>query len=86
LKDVDAAVRERAAREGFDFYRAVRAGVFTPLGSGCAEIADVVSDLLSIGYQGWMVAEQDVLMPLEHGRTPLENARLSREFLKQLGL
>ncbi len=85
LKDVDPAVRERVAPEGMDFHRAVRAGVFTPLGCGCAEIAGVVSDLLSIGYQGWMVAEQDILMPLQSGRTPLENARQSREFLKQLG-
>jgi len=41
---------------------------------------------LSIGYEGWMVAEQDVLMPLADGRTPLENARQSREFLRRLGL
>ena len=86
LKDVDPVVRERVARDGLDFYAAVRSGVFTPLGRGCAEIAAVVSDLLSIGYEGWLVAEQDVLMPLRNGRTPLENARQSREFLHQLGL
>jgi inosose dehydratase len=86
LKDVDPAVRQRVARDGLDFYAAVRSGVFTPLGRGCAEIAAVVSDLLSIGYEGWLVAEQDVLMPLRNGRTPLENARQSREFLHQLGL
>jgi len=86
LKDVDPRVRERVSREGLDFYAAVRSGIFTPLGRGCAEIAAVVSHLLSIGYGGWLVAEQDVLMPLGNGRTPLENARQSREFLRQLGL
>jgi inosose dehydratase len=86
LKDVDPAVRERVASNGLDFYGAVRAGVFTPLGRGCAQIGDVVSDLLSAGYQGWLVAEQDVLMPLAKGGTPLENARKSREFLRQFGL
>jgi len=86
LKDVDPGIRERVVRDGLDFYAAVRSGVFTPLGRGCAEIAAVVSDLLSIGYEGWLVAEQDVLMPLGNGRTPLENARQSREFLRQLGL
>ncbi len=86
LKDVDPAVRERVAREGLDFYSAVRAGVFTPLGQGCASIAGVVTDLLAMGYTGWVVAEQDVLMPLDNGRTPLENARASREFLKSLGI
>jgi len=86
LKDVDPSVRERISGEGLDFYTAVRSGVFTPLGRGCAQVGAVVSDLLSIGYEGWMVAEQDVLMPLANGRTPLENARESREFLHQLGL
>ena len=86
LKDVDPAVRERVAREGLDFYTAVRAGIFTPLGQGCAGIAGVVVDLQSSGYTGWVVAEQDVLMPLSGGRTPLENARASREFLRSLGI
>jgi inosose dehydratase len=86
LKDVDPAVRERVARDGLDFYTAVRSGVFTPLGQGCADLPGVVSDLLSIGYEGWMVAEQDVLMPLAKGKTPLDNARASREFLRELGL
>jgi inosose dehydratase len=86
LKDVDPAVRERVAGEGLDFYTAVRAGVFTPLGQGCAEISGVVADLLSAGYEGWLVAEQDVLMPLANGKTPLDNATRSRAFLRQLGL
>jgi inosose dehydratase len=86
LKDVDQVVRERVAREALDFYTAVRAGIFTPLGQGCAEIAGVVADLQSSGYTGWVVAEQDVLMPLSAGRTPLENARASREFLRGLGI
>jgi inosose dehydratase len=86
LKDVDASVRDRVARKGIDFHGAVRLGIFTPLGRGCAGIAEVVTSLLSLGYEGWMVAEQDVLMPLSDGRTPLENARQSREYLRQLGL
>lgn len=86
LKDVNPVVRERVKHEGLDFYTAVRSGVFTPLGQGCAEISGVVSDLLSAGYNGWLVAEQDVLMPLVNGMTPLENARKSRNFLRELGL
>jgi inosose dehydratase len=86
LKDVDPAVRERVAKEGLDFYTAVRSGVFTTLGRGCSDIAGVVEGLLSLGYEGWMVAEQDVLMPLTPGATPLQNARASRQFLSQLGI
>jgi len=86
LKDVDAVVRDRVTREGLDFYTAVRAGIFTPLGQGCAELSRVISDLLSLGYEGWMVAEQDVLMPLPTGKTPLMNVRECRAFLRELGL
>ena len=86
MKDVDPSVRERVSRDGLDFYTAVRAGIFTPLGCGCAQIDGVVSDLLSVGYAGWLVTEQDVLMPLQNGTTPLQNARQSRDFLRQLGL
>jgi len=86
LKDVDPSVRERVARQGLDFYAAVRAGVFTPLGRGCADIAGVVTDLMSLGYSGWVVAEQDVLAPISPAASPLDNARVSRVFLHQLGI
>jgi len=86
LKDVDPAVRDRVTRERLDFYTAVRSGVFTALGDGCADISGVVQDLLSADYTGWLVTEQDVLMPLANGATPLSNARRSRHFLQQLGV
>ena len=86
LKDVDPAVRERVAREGLDFYTAVRAGIFTSLGCGCADIAGIAADLQSGSYVGWVVAEQDILLPLDKGRTALENARKSRAFLRELGI
>jgi inosose dehydratase len=64
----------------------VRSGIFTPLGHGCADIAGVVGDLMSLGYKGWVVAEQDVLLPLPQSATPLDNARASRAFLRGLGI
>jgi inosose dehydratase len=86
LKDVDPVVRERVSQQNLDFYSAVRAGVFTPLGQGCADIAGVVGDLFSWDYRGWIVAEQDILLPVSQAASPVENARLSREFLRQLGI
>ena len=86
LKDVDPIVKKRVAEEGLDFYGAVRSGVFTPLGRGCADIAGVVTDLLSLGYRGWVVAEQDILLPVSPPAAPLENAQVSRAFLRQLGI
>jgi inosose dehydratase len=86
LKDVDAVVRERVTQQSLDFYTAVRSGIFTPLGRGCADIAGVVADLMSLNYRGWIVAEQDILLPLSQPGTPLDNARASRAFLRGLGI
>ena len=86
LKDVNPVVRERVAQQPLDFYTAVRAGIFTPLGQGCADIAGVVGDLLSLDYRGWIVTEQDVLLPVSQAASPLENALLSRDFLRELGI
>ncbi len=83
LKDVDAAVLARVHIEKLDFYSAVKAGVFTPLGLGAADIGGVVEDLKGQGYTGWLVAEQDLLTGRDAaGRTPLEAAKISREFLR----
>lgn len=85
LKDVDPAVLARVRAESLDFYAAVKAGVFTPLGMGGAGIGGVVEDLTARGYTGWLVAEQDMLAERDPaGRTPLEAARMSREFLRQV--
>jgi inosose dehydratase len=86
LKDVDPNVRGLVTRNSLDFYAAVRSGIFTPLGRGCADIEGVVSDLRSANDAGWVVAEQDILMPLGEGKSPLENARISRAFLRDLGI
>ena len=84
LKDVDAAVLARVRAEKLDFYTAVKAGVFTPLGLGACGIGGVVEDLQAQGYTGWLVVEQDLLTRHDAaGRTPLEAARLSRQFLRE---
>jgi inosose dehydratase len=85
LKDVDAAVLARVHAEKLDFYSAVKAGVFTPLGLGAADIDGVVEDLKGQGYTGWLVAEQDLLTGHDAaGRTPLEAAKISRRFLQEM--
>ncbi|OGB90674.1 MAG: hypothetical protein A3G35_19130 [candidate division NC10 bacterium RIFCSPLOWO2_12_FULL_66_18] len=85
LKDVDPGVLARVRTEKLDFYTAVKAGVFTPLGLGQADIAGVVEDLKAQGYTGWFVVEQDLLTRRDAaGRTPLEAAKISRGFLREV--
>ncbi len=86
LKDVDPRALERARAGGLDYEAGVRGGVFCPLGEGCVDFAGVFAGLREIGYQGWLIVEQDVVIDESTGAalSPLAAARRSREFLRNL--
>ncbi|MEZ5535414.1 MAG: TIM barrel protein [Thiolinea sp.] len=81
FKDIDAAVHQRVVAGKIDFYKAVSAGVFTPLGKGCVDFPAVRRVLNDIGFDGWVTVEQD--MDPTQDADPLSNARQSREFIEQ---
>jgi inosose dehydratase len=84
LKDVSAPLAERVRRGELSLVRAVQEGLFRPLGDGDARIDDVVRALDTVGYQRWLVLEQDVAItgtePPADGGPALDVAR-SIEFL-----
>ncbi len=83
LKDCDPLVAARAREKGWDYFTALREGVFCELGAGDVDLRGVVDRLRARGYDGWIVVEQDIVA----GRgTPLDSARRSREFLRSIGL
>ncbi|WCB96485.1 Inosose dehydratase [Baekduia alba] len=59
LKDIDLRVAARLNAGELTLMAAVQAGLFVPLGTGDAGIADVVAALDARGYDRWMVLEQD---------------------------
>jgi inosose dehydratase len=77
----DAAARSR--REGWDYFESVKNGVFCELGKGEVNFPAIGSTLKAIGYDGWIVVEQDVLPGMG---SPKESARRNREYLKGIGL
>lgn len=83
FKDCDPAAAARSRREGWDYFRAVREGVFCELGRGTVPFDRLLAALRADGYDGWIVVEQDVLPGLG---SPLESARRNRAFLRTLGL
>ena len=67
LKDVDAALAARVQAGELTYTDAVRAGMYTPLGTGDVGIGGVVDSLLDAGYTGWFVLEQDTILSEEPG-------------------
>jgi inosose dehydratase len=83
FKDCDPQVAGRARREGWDYRRAVAAGVFCELGRGRVDFVTVLARLRDSGYDGWITVEQDVLPGMG---SPRESALRNREYLKSIGL
>lgn len=83
LKDMEPVVASRARQEGLDYFQAVGQGVFCELGRGVVPFADLLEELGSMDYTGWLVVEQDVLPSLG---TPRASAVRNRAYLRGLGL
>lgn len=83
FKDFSAAIAEQGRRETWDYFDAVRHGVFCELGQGDVDFPAVVDAVQHLDYDGWIVVEQDVLPGLG---TPKESAGRNRTYLRDLGL
>ena len=83
FKDHDPQVAHQSREQGWDGPRSVGEGVFPELGRGDIDFPAVRQVLDEIGYEGWIVVEQDVLPGLG---TPKESARRNREYLASIGL
>ncbi len=84
LKSVRPEIAGRVRREGWSFYRAVAAGVFTVAGDGCVDYPAIFALLAAADYRGWLVVEAE-----EHpDEVPaLPKARLARDYVRrQTGL
>lgn len=83
FKDCHPEIADRARREGWDYFEAIRRGVFCELGRGCVDFPAVLSRLKQQGYNGWVVVEQDVLPGMG---SPKQSARRNREYLRAIGI
>jgi inosose dehydratase len=86
LKDVDRSLAERVRRGELSLVQATRMGLFRPLGEGDALVDEVVRLLDDVGYERWLVLEQDIAItgtePPVDGGPALDVAR-SIEFLSR---
>jgi inosose dehydratase len=76
-------VLERAAAGNWDYFEAVRQGVFCELGKGCVDFPAVAIWLRRREYSGYVTVEQDVLPGMG---TPKESAQRNRDYLLSIAL
>lgn len=85
LKDVDAGLAARVQAGDISYTEAVRAGIYTPLGTGDVDIAGIVKALLDDGFDGWFVMEQDTILDDEPtGEGPVRDVRASVAYLQDV--
>ncbi len=83
FKDCSPSVAELSRSQGWDYHQSVRNGIFCELGQGNVDFRAVKNCLLEIGYDGWIVVEQDILPGIG---TPFEVALRNREYLHSINL
>jgi inosose dehydratase len=81
LKDCEPSVAERARAEEWNYFQALRNGVFCELGKGCVNFPGVLRWLRDNSYKGYVLVEQDVLPGMG---APCESARRNREYLRSI--
>jgi inosose dehydratase len=82
LKDCHPHIAQRARTEQWDYFAALRHGVFCELGKGGVDFKSVLRWLKQQGYTGYALVEQDVLPGMGE---PKESARRNREYLRAVG-
>jgi inosose dehydratase len=83
FKDHDPSVAAESRRSQWDAVQSVEHGVFCELGKGDVDFPAVLDVLQKIGYDGWIVVEQDVLPGTG---APKASAQRNRDYLRSIGL
>ncbi len=81
LKDIEPAVAQRARAGQWDYFTALRNGVYCELGKGCVDFPALLQWLSAHDYAGYLLVEQDILPGMG---TPKESARRNREYLRSI--
>lgn len=82
LKDVDQSLTERVVAGTLDYEKAVRDGLYRPLGDGDVDVRRVLEVMDGAGFDGWYVLEQDIMLEAEPDDGPADEVGRSLSFLK----
>jgi inosose dehydratase len=79
LKDIEPTIARRSRTEEWDYFTAMRNGLYPELGKGCVDFPAMLRWLAARDYKGYMLVEQDILPGMG---TPRDSALRSREYLR----
>ncbi|MEZ4668656.1 MAG: TIM barrel protein [Anaerolineae bacterium] len=83
LKDCDPAIRQRCIEQKLNYFESTKQGVFCELGKGAVDFPGILSHMTQLGYDGWAIVEQDVLV--DDLDAPKQSAKRNRDYLRGLG-
>ena len=81
LKDLEPELARRSRAERWDYFTALRHGLFCELGKGCVDFPALLQWLRAADYKGYALVEQDVLPGMG---TPKESAQRNREYIRSI--
>lgn len=84
LKDCDPIKRRQAIEQDLNYFQSTGLGVFCELGQGGVDFPTLISQVSALGYDGWAVVEQDVLV--DDLDAPRASAGRNRDYLRSIGL
>ena len=84
FKDVDLNWAKKVQSGEISYYDACVQSMYRPLGQGDLDVRTIVRNLLSAGYDGWFVLEEDNVLASAPavGGGPLLNAKASVDYLR----
>lgn len=80
-KDCQPEIAQRARANQWDYFTALRHGIFCELGKGGVDFPALLRWLSVRNYEGYVLVEQDVLPGMG---APEESARRNREYLRSI--
>jgi inosose dehydratase len=84
FKDCSASIAKQCRAQQKDYFEAIAAGVFCPLGEGAVDFPGVIGAARDLGYEGWAIVEQDILT--DDPTLPKRCSQSNRDYLRSLGL
>jgi inosose dehydratase len=81
LKDLEPNVARRSREKEWDYFTAMRNGLYPELGKGCVDFPALLRWLAATDYEGYALVEQDVLPGTG---TPKESAQRNRNYIRSI--